>query len=341
MTEFVHGGIAGRDDAAPDLGDADRVLRGLAPEVRSVAHYLLVRTDRPVDTPSTELPRAASLDVALAAETAVRDAILEATDAGLPASRARTLHGRLDRAFASIASELVGRARTGAQALVRDVSHDLRSPINSILFLADSLASERSGQLNEVQRRQVGVLYTASLSLVAWLTDLIDAVGLVETETIPVRLEKFSAEAVLTQIDQLLQGLAAHSGVELAFRLETMGPRRGDRRILSRILVNLVSNAIQATPNGGRVAVSASERRAGWLTVTVEDTGTEADIEQLRRRLSEAPLITPGSADRGWTHGLGLSICARLVDAVEGELRVDEGDASGCRFTLNVPFDRA
>ncbi len=326
----------------PDLGDADRILRGLAPDVQPLALYLLARTDRPAVTPSAGVPESGALDVALAAQAAVREAIVEAGERGIPAPRLRVLHGRLDRSFAKVVDEFMERAQERARRVVRDVSHDLRSPLNSILFLADALASEHSGPLDDVQRRQVGVLYTASVSLVSWLDDLIDAAGIDHADGVPVLDEPFSVEAVLDQVDHLLGALAAHTGIELAFRLETAGPRRGDRRILSRVLVNLVSNAIHATPHGGRVEVCALETRAGWLTVRVVDSGTGADVEVIRRSLTdEAPLLTRGGGDRGWTHGLGLSICARLVAAVEGDLTVEGGGRGGCRFTIDLPFDHA
>lgn len=341
MTDFLRPGATGLSGAEPELGDAERVFRGLTPEVRSVTRYLLARTDRPVETPSAGLPESASLEVALAAQSAVREAIVEAGECGLPAPRRRALHGRLDRAFAKVIAELMERARRRARRVVRDVSHDLRSPLNSILLLADALASGRSGTLDEVQRRQVDVLYTATLSLVAWLTDLIDAASLEETDVVVILDEPFSVEAVLSQVDQLLRALADHGGVELLFRLETVGERRGDRRILSRVLLNLVANAIQATPRDGRVDVSATETRAGWLTVTVADSGTDADVEAIRRRIAERPLLTHRDDDRGWTHGLGLSICARLVAAAEGQLSVEGGGGERCRFTLDLPFPRA
>ena len=129
--------------------------------------------------------------------------------------------------FVLLASLVLDRHATDSQALLRDVSHDLRSPLNSILFLADALATEHSGELNDVQRRQVGVLYSAAVSLVGLVNDLIDVSRVGDGATIEVAAEPFSVETTLQQVDQLVGPLATHGNVELAFRLETLGPRLG------------------------------------------------------------------------------------------------------------------
>ena len=271
----------------------------------------------------------------------LRQAILESAERGLEAGRVRALHDRLDREFGALVLGVLDRRSADSRSLVSDVSHDLRSPLNSILFLADALATEHSGPLNEVQRRQVGVLYTAAVSLVGLLNDLIDVSHLGDATAIEVIAEPFSVEAVLRQVDQLVGPLAGHSGGELAFRLETLGPRVGDRRILTRILINLVSNAVQATQAGGRVELRAYENPDHGLRIQITDTGTDADVEQIRELLRTTRFPSHPDRSCGWTHGLGLSICSRLVEAASGALSVEGTSDGGCRFTLDLPFPRS
>ncbi len=334
--------LAASEPEARDSFDGRRIVRGLAPEVQPVARYLLrrVEQDPEIAPPSEPLPRA-SLDATVAAVRAVREHLFELAERDAPPQRLRVFHGRLDREFAALVRDFVERRRDESRELLRDVSHDLRSPLNSILVLADALAGEHSGSLNEVQQRQVGVLYAATVSLVGLLNDLLDAAHLDRAEEIDVVREAFSVENVLDQVDRLLGPLARNGAVTLAFRLETLGPRTGDRRILTRVLLNLVTNALQASERGGWVEVRAFEERSGWLTVTVSDSGTGGDLERLRARLSRALLPAPGRREEGWTRGLGLGICARLVEATAGEIRVDAVPGSGgCRFTLHLPYPR-
>lgn len=330
------------DEGAPGEWNAERVVRGLPPDVQPVARTLLARLrGDPEEDDRGSAADVESLDIVVAAARALRDTILDAAERGLPPRRVRSLHGRLDLALTSLIGDLLERRAREARALLRDVSHDLRSPLNSVLFLADALASGHSGPLNDVQRRQVGVLYTAAVSLVGLLNDLIDVSRLGEGATIEVAAEPFSVEGVLRQVDELVGPLARHGDVGLAFRLETLGPRVGDRRILTRLLINLVTNAVQAARAGDRVDVRAFEHEGGLLRITVSDTGPGADVAELRAALEGGgsfPRV--GARDRGWTHGLGLAICSRLVRAASGDIAVESAPDEGCRFTVDLPYPR-
>lgn len=331
----------GEAEAAPAVPwDADRVLHGLPVEVQPVARWLddRLRAEAGLGG-AVEPPEVGSLDIAAAAVRAVREAIVESADRGAPTHRTQAMHVRLDRDFALLALSVLERQTAESRSLLREVSHDLRSPLNSILFLADALATEHSGTLSDVQRRQMGVLYGAAVSLVGLVNDLIDVTRLGDAASIDVASDPFSVEAVLQELDQLVGPLAMHREVDLGFRLETLGPRRGDRRILTRVLINLVSNAVQATGPGHRVEVRALEHD-GTLRVTVTDSGSGADIGELRARLHEAPLPTQGARSHGWTHGLGLAICSRLVAAARGVVSVEAPPEGGCRFTVDLPFPR-
>ena len=334
---FATNGEQGRE-VAP-LWDPNRLLHGLAVEVKPVARYLQSRLLGGSKGPPTDKgPTIDSLEILTVAVRTLRQAILESAEQGLDAERVRGLHDRLDRDFAALVLGVLDRRTADSRSLLSDVSHDLRSPLNSILFLADALATEHAGTLNEVQRRQVGVLYTAAVSLVGLLNDLIDVSHLGGAAAIEVLSEPFSVESVLRQVDHLVGPLAGHGDIELTFRLETLGPRHGDRRILTRILINLVSNAVHATQAGGRVELRAYENSDLGLRVEVTDTGADPDIEGIRELLRAAPFPSHGDRTRGWTHGLGLSICSRLVDAASGALVVQATSEGGCRFTLDLPF---
>lgn len=336
---FAANGEQGREAAL--LWDPDRLLHGLAVEVQPVARYLQSRLLFESEDPPTEpIPALDSLEIVTVAVRTLRQAILESAEGGLGPERVRVMHDRLDREFGALVLRVLDRRSADSGSLLSDVAHDLRSPLNSILFLADALATEHSGALNDVQRRQVGVLYTAAVSLVGLLNDLIDVSHLGDGAAIEVLSEPFSVESVLRQVDQLVGPLAGHRDVELAFRLETLGPRRGDRRILTRILINLVSNAVQAARPRDRVEVRAFETPDLGLSVTVTDTAVGADLDRIRELLRDAPFPSPGDRRRGWTHGLGLAICSRLVDAASGSIGVEATSEGGCRFTLDLPFPR-
>lgn len=283
----------------------------------------------------------AGLEEAWEAIGSLRTAILAAARNGAPPAAVAVLHRRLDREARRLALREVGRCLSESRTLLRDVSHDLRSPLNSVLFLADTLMSEHSGELNQVQRRQVGVLYTAAVTLVGLVNDLIDASRIGEGREIAVARTTFTVDAVLSDVKSLLGPFAAHRGADLRFHVETVGPRSGDRQLLSRVLINLVTNAIQASEGEGAIELHVAGPRQGWLRLEVRDDGEGEDPERLRRLVSPEADPYRAGRSRGWTHGLGLTISSRLVRAAGGSISVESEPGVGTTFRIDLPFPLA
>ncbi|MEJ2482075.1 MAG: HAMP domain-containing sensor histidine kinase [Gemmatimonadota bacterium] len=256
------------------------------------------------------------------------------TTHGLRARR----HADLDAAALEAASQIMERYGGRQRRFLQDISHDLRSPLNSILFLADALRSEHSGPLNEVQTRQVEVLFMAAVTLVKMVNDVIDFARLGTDAPLVATRTPFSLESVLTDVNGLVGPVVAHNGVDLNLEMRAAGLRSGDAQVVNRVLLNLVSNAVQALPEGGRIDVVFEEMGDGGLRLEVRDTGTEAPIEKIRAVLeSDDPDHLAGET-RGWTHGLGLSISARLVRAAGGSITVDRAADGGTVFVVRLPF---
>lgn len=244
----------------------------------------------------------------------------------------------IDRTLLNAATENLERTSRAHRRMIQDVSHDLRSPLNSVLFLADALRTERSGPLNEAQAHQLDVLYTAAETLVRMANDLIDFARLGSgRERITVVESSFSLETVIEEVRNLVGPLSTHRGVKVISRLEAEGLRRGDQRLLTRILLNLVSNAIEAADSGGTVTVDFSDTDTGHLCVEVGDDRAGTDIEKLRDLLAITDDRWPGET-RGWTRGLGLTISARFVDAAGGRLDVRGREGTGTVFRVELPF---
>lgn len=221
--------------------------------------------------------------------------------------------------------------------LVVEVAHDLRSPLTSILFLAEIMLRGRSGPLTPLQERQLGLVYSAAFGLNAVASDVIELVRggdrLVGREPQP-----FSVAEVLESVRDIVRPIAEEKGLELRFE----GPGR-DRRVghpgaLNRVLLNLTTNALKFS-SAGHVEVTLSDGAGTALDCTVRDTGRgipEAAMatlfEPFRRRQQPGDYAFSGS-------GLGLSICRKLVEAMGSTLEVSAvaGEGTCFRFTLQLP----
>jgi signal transduction histidine kinase len=245
-------------------------------------------------------------------------------------------HSRLDRATLELAEAALSQRFALHRQVVQDISHDIRSPLNSIFLLADALLNGPDS-LSPLQRRQASVLCDASVSLVRLVNDIIDASRMDDRGEISVEKSPFLVNDLLADVRRLALPLAEQRGVELLMEAEGPSRRRGDRKLLGRILINLVSNGIEAAGEGGCVDVRLGDSSLGDLCAEIVDSGRDADIARISELLDASSEPYPRRQE-GWTRGLGLAICGRLVRAADGTVTVGRLQDGRTRFQLELPF---
>ncbi|MEW5916478.1 MAG: HAMP domain-containing sensor histidine kinase [Gemmatimonadota bacterium] len=239
-----------------------------------------------------------------------------------------------EHAAQRFASRLTG---VEAQQLIVEMAHDMRSPLNSILILAERLQGGAGGAMSTVQQRQLGLIYSAAFGLSAIASDVIElargGTTLVEQQPLP-----FSVADVLQSVLDILRPMAE----EKRLTMTATGPRAdfrlGHASALNRVLLNLTTNAIKFT-SAGSVAVTCSELDRSRVEFSVQDTGRGIPRHVLDN-LFEAFRQRQAPGDYAFSSaGLGLSICQLLVRAMGGELQVETELERGTRFyfTLDLP----
>jgi signal transduction histidine kinase len=222
--------------------------------------------------------------------------------------------------------------------LVVEVAHDLRSPLTSILFLAETLQRGRSGPVNEIQERQLGLIYSAAFGLSSVASDVIELARggdrLVDLEPIP-----FSVTDILESVRDIVQPIAEEKGLSVQLSTPEADFRVGHPVALSRVLLNLTTNALKFTAEG-LVEVAARQLPSRAIEFSVRDTGRGIPpqsmatlYEPFRRRQKLGEYAFSGS-------GLGLSICRKLVEAMGSTLGVETESGEGTRFffILDLPL---
>jgi signal transduction histidine kinase len=215
------------------------------------------------------------------------------------------------------------------------VAHDLRSPITSILFLAETLLGGQSGEINETQRRQLGIIYSAALSLVTVASDIIELVrggdGLTEREP-----TLFSITETLESVHDIVRPMAEEKGLGVHLFPPAMDLRYGHPLALSRVLLNLTTNGLKFT-DAGFVEIAVRATGPTRLEFSVRDTGKGYSPEALDT-LYEPFRRTRGGRDRwGFSGtGLGLAISRKLVNAMGSSLEVESRPRWGTRFYFEV-----
>ena len=152
-----------------------------------------------------------------------------------------------------------------------NMSHELRSPLHTIIGFAELLIEESVGQLNEKQKRFINHMHTDSLHLLDLINDLLD-LNKIEAGRLELRQEVLQIEAVLEDAMSSVRPRATAKSVEVLAEIDTPIAVFADRIRLKQILYNLLTNAVKFTADGGRVRVDASPRNH-FAEISVSDTG--------------------------------------------------------------------
>ena len=215
------------------------------------------------------------------------------------------------------------------------VSHEFRTPVNSVLALTQILVRRTDGDLTAEQEKQVNFIRKAVEGLAEMVNDLLD-LAKVESGKTKVRSGLVEVGQVVGAVRALMRPLATNEAVKLIFDEFPEGLTiETDEAKLGQILRNLVSNALKFTEEGQvRVSVSTSE---GEVVFSVEDTGIGIASEHLEVIFQEFSQIHHSLQGRAKGTGLGLPLSRKLAELLGGRLEVSSQAGVGSKFVLTIP----
>ncbi len=217
------------------------------------------------------------------------------------------------------------------------VAHEIRSPMNSVLMqmkvIQDGLAGEVSGKQKEILQRASEKIK----GLVAMSSELLD-IAKIESGLITQEREKLNMGPLLA--DQVAFHQARAEARKIALENQAPGqlpPIMANRRNMEEVLSNLITNAINYTPEGGRVTVSAGVEN-DFLVVKVKDTGFGIAHEELEKIFNRFYRVKNEKTRFVVGTGLGLSIVKSIVEAHHGRIRVESKPDQGSIFLVHLPL---
>ncbi len=218
-----------------------------------------------------------------------------------------------------------------------NMSHELRTPLNAIIGFSEVLIQRMFGELNAQQADYLEDIRSSGTHLLSLINDILD-LSKIEAGKMELELSSFSLVAALDNAITLIRERASSHGirlqVEVAPPLDTVV---ADERKLKQVMVNLLTNAVKFTPDGGTVSVRAS-REPDAITVAVHDTGIGIAPEDQQRIFEEFTQAThQGDRSREGT-GLGLSLTRRIVELHGGTIGVQSVPGKGSTFTVALPL---
>jgi signal transduction histidine kinase len=235
-------------------------------------------------------------------------------------------------------AESLRKANESKTSFLSDMTHEFRSPLNSILSIAEILLEEAKLENKPDREKQVSFIMKAARSLSDLVNDLLD-IAKIEAGKIPVRVEKFTSYELMSTLRGLMRPIAlSNPSVNLIFEnIEQEIWLQTDEGKVAQILRNLLSNAIKYTEEGEIIV--ASKRQGDEVHFSVKDTGIGIDDDHLDIIFSEFTQIDHSLQSKVKGTGLGLPLSKKLATLLGGDLRVVSNKGEGSEFILCLPLN--
>jgi signal transduction histidine kinase len=232
------------------------------------------------------------------------------------------------------------QANTQRGQFIASMTHELRTPIHGVQGLSDVIAAGVYGPVTDKQKEACASIKRSAQSLLGLVDDVLN-LARAEANKIEARPRAVDIAALVERVTASVSWMVGTKSIQLDAEVADDLPFvQSDDRWLAHVLVNLVSNAVKFTPEGGRVVVRALDRpEADAVVLEVIDTGIGIAREE-RERIFE-PFRQGDSSDekRYGGVGLGLALVARLTDLLGAAVELDSEVGKGATFRVIVPVD--
>ena len=217
-----------------------------------------------------------------------------------------------------------------------NVSHELRTPLNAVVGFSEALMIDRFASSADTVKDYAGLIGESASHLLALINNILD-ISSIESGNLKLYPKPVAITAVAREAMALTSQTAERKGVALHLDVDPAAASvQADELGVRQILVNLLSNAVRNTGDGGMVVVGTRNQDKG-VAVFVKDSGIGIPRESISRILQPFQRLETGFSRNSEGSGLGLSIVAKLAWAMNGALDIDSDLGVGTTVTILLP----
>ena len=219
-----------------------------------------------------------------------------------------------------------------------NMSHELRTPLNAVLGFSEAMQLEIFGEhSNDKYLDYSGLIHESGAHLLDIINDLLD-LAKVEAGKTELMIETSDLTIITTEVIEMMSVWALRKNQDLSFEVhDEIPPVRCDRRMIKQVLVNLISNAIKFTPEGGAVRITLEKPPSNFVRIVVADTGvgmTTEEVEVALQPFGQAQSIMSRSHEGT---GLGLPLVEQFLGLHNAKMRIQSSPGKGTEISVMLP----
>jgi len=227
-------------------------------------------------------------------------------------------------------------ANQSKSEFLANMSHELRTPLNAINGFSDIMKKEMFGPLGDPRYREyVNDILFSGQHLLSLINDILD-MSKIEAGKMTLNTEPMIMSDMISQVLRIVRGRADENRLKLIYESAQTPEIEADPRAVKQILLNLTTNAIKFTPEGGMVRISVEPKSAG-LIIHVSDTGIGISKEDIARLAQPFEQIDSQHSRQHEGTGLGLALSKSLVELHGGNFQIDSVVGEGTTVTFTLP----
>ena len=215
------------------------------------------------------------------------------------------------------------------------MSHELKTPLNSIIGFTGIMLMGMAGEITEEQRQQLTIVKSSARHLLELISDLLD-VSKIEAGKVELSLADFGLDEVIREVVEIISPAINEKGLKLIREVPEGITVFSDKRRIKQVLINLINNAVKFTDEGN-VNISAKILKDKMLEIRITDTGIGIKPEDMNKLFQPFQQIETSSAGTDKETGLGLYLCKKLVTLLGGDISAKSNYGSGSEFTFIIP----